>query len=210
LHTSWCEHCVQARPEFSKAASLFKDDPKVAFVAMDCMKYAEICKSYDVSSYPSVRYVSYLKAVYDYTLPRKASSFVQFMRNPEVEITGEKARIVPFTSDKLVSLTDETFEATIKKFQSAMVLFFVEYCDHSKKLKPIYSNCANILHTKKSPHTLVAVNCARAFAICHKYDVKSYPAMKYFRRGKFVKDYGMERSSAHIMAFLNANNKDEL
>ncbi|KAG5683888.1 hypothetical protein PVAND_013148 [Polypedilum vanderplanki] len=210
LYAPWCSHCVETKPEFAKAAAVFKDDPKVAFVAIDCMKYMDICKSYDVSSYPSIRYVSYLKAVYDYTNPRKASSFVEFMKNPEASVNIEKARIVPFTSDKIVILNDDTFEMTMKKLPSAMVMFFVEYCDNSKQLKPIYSNCANILHSKKSPHTLVAVNCARALSVCHKYEIKSYPILKYFRKGKFIKDYGMEKNSAHIMAFLNANNKDEL
>lgn len=56
------------KPEFTKAADHFKDDPRKAFVAIDCTTRQPLCSVNEVSGYPTIKYFSYLnKAVKSYS-----------------------------------------------------------------------------------------------------------------------------------------------
>jgi hypothetical protein len=57
---SGCGHCKKAKPEFTKAAEHFKDDPKVEFAAVDCTSYQSVCAANEVTGYPTIKYFSYL------------------------------------------------------------------------------------------------------------------------------------------------------
>lgn len=43
-----CGHCKNAKPHFRDAAEHFKEDLKVAFVAVDCTQEREVCEQYGV------------------------------------------------------------------------------------------------------------------------------------------------------------------
>lgn len=66
FYAPWCGHCKMAKPEFTRAAEIFKDDPKVELVAIDCTKHHGTCQAYKVQGYPTLKYFSYLKDVKDY------------------------------------------------------------------------------------------------------------------------------------------------
>lgn len=68
-----CGHCKKAKPEFMMAASRFKDDPKVAFAAVDCTVHQDVCRQYEIQGYPTIKYFSYLKTVVNYETGRTVS-----------------------------------------------------------------------------------------------------------------------------------------
>lgn len=209
----WCYHCKNTKPEFIKAAKEFKEDQKIEFAAVDCTKYSGICSVYEVRGYPTLKYFSYLKTQKDYVGGRTADDFIKFMQNPEKEVNEKpKVDIVPFTSDNVIILTDKTFDSTLKKHNSVMVFFFTEWCGYCKQLKPIYSKTADMLvENNKSLSILAAIDCSSAQDICKKFKIEGYPTVKYFKNGKFFRDYNKERTTEAIIEFLETNNsKDEL
>ena len=193
------------------AATEFKDDPKVEFVAVDCTKHSQICSAYDVRGYPTIKYFNYFKTTKDYRGGRKAEDFTKFMKNPDQEMEKPKVDSVPFTSKNVLILDEKSFESTLKKISSALVFFGQEWCGWCKKLKPIYSEAADLLEERKIPASLVAVDCGSSGDLCGKFDIRGYPTIKHFKKGKFVSDYNKERTAEAILEFLKLNSvKDEL
>lgn len=200
-----------AKPEYVKAAEAYRDDPKVEFVAVDCTKHAAVCSAYEVRGYPTIKYFSYLKTHKEYKGERKADDFIKFMQNPDLEIEKPKEDVVPFTSEKVLLLSDKNFDATLKKAKSSLVMFFTNWCGHCKRLKPVYSEAAELMHEQGVDGLLAAVDCGASYDICKKFDVGGYPTLKFFKSGKFFRDYTKERTTDAIIQFLKSNDeKDEL
>ena len=57
FYAPWCGHCKKAKPEIEAAAEYFKDDRKVTFAGVDCTIHDALCKSYEVTGYPTFRLV---------------------------------------------------------------------------------------------------------------------------------------------------------
>uniref|UniRef100_A0A6P4E1T7 Protein disulfide-isomerase A5 n=1 Tax=Drosophila rhopaloa TaxID=1041015 RepID=A0A6P4E1T7_DRORH len=82
FYAPWCGHCKHTKPEFTAAATALQDDPRVAFVAIDCTKLAALCAKYSVRGYPTILYFSYLKTKQDYNGGRTSKDFIAYMNNP--------------------------------------------------------------------------------------------------------------------------------
>lgn len=76
-----CGHCKKAKPEFTAAAEVFKDDPKIEFAAIDCTAHSTVCSVYDVKGYPTIKLFQYLnkEPVQDYNGGRTEKDFTSFM-----------------------------------------------------------------------------------------------------------------------------------
>jgi hypothetical protein len=72
----------RTKPEFNKAAEVFKDDPRVELAAVDCTRHSPLCSAYEVRGYPTIKYFSYLKTVKDYSGGRLEADLVKFLKNP--------------------------------------------------------------------------------------------------------------------------------
>jgi protein disulfide-isomerase-like protein len=122
----WCGHCKKAKPEFVKAAEKFKDDSKVELAAVDCTIHSNICATYDVKGYPTLKYFSYLKINRDYNGDRHAEDFIQFLLNPnqpEVKRNVQE-KVVAFDSKKVLLLDENTFDVTLTREKSLFIMFF--------------------------------------------------------------------------------------
>lgn len=211
FYAPWCFHCKNAKPEFIKAAAEYKDDPKVEFAAVDCTKHSGVCSAYEVRGYPSIKYFSYLKTHKDYKGERKAEDFIKFMRNPDQEVEKPKEEVVPFASEKVLLLNDKTYETTLKASQSVLIVFFTNWCGHCKALKPVYSKAAELAHQQGISSVLTAVDCGAYYDICKQNNIEGYPTIKYFKNGKFFRDYTNERTADAMVQFLKLNTgKQEL
>jgi thioredoxin-like negative regulator of GroEL len=90
------------------------------------------------------------------------------------------------------------------------LIFYIFY-SNSKKLKPIYSEAADLLKSQGLSATLAHVDCGSASTLCSKFQVSGYPSIKYFKNGKFVSDYNKERTTEAIIEYFKSNSaKDEL
>lgn len=205
FYAPWCFHCKNAKPEYIKAAEVFRDDPKVEFAAVDCTKHSGICSAYEVRGYPSIKYFSYLKTHKDYQGERKEEDFIKFMRNPDQDFEKPKEEVVPFASEKVLLLNDKNFETTLKKSKSVLAVFYTNWCGHCKSLKPKFSAAADSAHEEGLSTVLAAVDCGSSSDLCKKHNIEGYPTVKFFKSGKFFRDYTNERTTAAIIQFLKAN-----
>nr|XP_014352855.1 PREDICTED: protein disulfide-isomerase A5 [Latimeria chalumnae] len=69
FYAPWCPHCKNAVPHFITAAELFKEDRKIAYVAVDCTKGQnhDLCKQEGVEGYPTFNYYNYGKYIEKYS-----------------------------------------------------------------------------------------------------------------------------------------------
>lgn len=71
----WCGHCKALAPEYEEAATSLKEkDIKLAKI--DCTEEADLCKSYGVEGYPTLKVFRGLDTVSPYTGQRKAAAYV--------------------------------------------------------------------------------------------------------------------------------------
>lgn len=83
---------------------------------MDCTKEKAVCKKFDVSGYPTVKYFN--NAEYKFKLSvRKKDKIIEFMKNPE-EPPPPPPEDQPWSevsSPEILHLTDANFKDELKK-----------------------------------------------------------------------------------------------
>jgi len=83
FHAPWCGHCKRLKPEFEKAAEdLAKNDPPIQLIKVDCTEAGkEICGTYGVSGYPTLKQFTYGSDPKDYNGPREYSGIIKYMKS---------------------------------------------------------------------------------------------------------------------------------
>ncbi|MCJ1437934.1 protein disulfide-isomerase precursor [Xylographa pallens] len=74
----WCGHCKALAPEYEEAATTLKEKD-IPLVKVDCTEEADLCKSYDVEGYPTVKVFRGPDNVAPYNGPRKAPAIISYM-----------------------------------------------------------------------------------------------------------------------------------
>lgn len=62
FYADWCPHCVEFKPKFKKAmekmnGQMSNKGKTLKFVLVDCDKYKDLAKEFDVSGYPTVKII---------------------------------------------------------------------------------------------------------------------------------------------------------
>ncbi|OBS80995.1 hypothetical protein A6R68_20792 [Neotoma lepida] len=80
FYAPWCPHCKKVIPHFTATADAFKDDRKIACVAVDCVKdnNQDLCQQESVKAYPTFHYYHYGKLVEKYESDRTTFSIRLF------------------------------------------------------------------------------------------------------------------------------------
>ncbi|CAF4287621.1 unnamed protein product, partial [Adineta steineri] len=155
FYAPWCGHCKNAKPLFTKAAAALKDNPKVAFCAVDCTKSQSMCKEHEVQGYPTIKYFSFGKFVSSYEDARTEEAFVEFMTNPEEQ--SKKVKPTPAPADPaefwkeatgyehVHMLQSNTFDSIVGPASKALVMFYAPWCGHCKTSKPAFASVASQL-----------------------------------------------------------------
>lgn len=72
---SWCKYCQITAPEFEKASRLLSQNFK--FYYIDCEKYPDIAKKFNVRGFPTIKFVDSTGTIYkDYNNSRDTKSFL--------------------------------------------------------------------------------------------------------------------------------------
>lgn len=206
FYAPWCGHCKKLKPDFTKAADEFSEDPKVELAAVDCTKYSGVCAQYEVQGYPTLKYMSYLKDVRDYTGGRTAKDIINFLKAPEAQEVSNQAKVpVPFGvypgSNDVLILTESTFEEALKSNKKILIMFYAPWCGHCTNMKPAFAEAAQALK-KSGGGILAAVDCTVNMKIQEKYKINGFPTIKYFENGEFKKDFDGKRTTESIIAFV--------
>lgn len=207
FYAPWCGHCKRAKPEFARAADHFKDDPKVALAAVDCTRFNGVCNVYEVRGYPTLKYFSYLKTVKDYNGGRLEADFIKFLSNPDAPEPQKASE--PFGdypgSDKILILGDKNVDGVLQAEDRVLVMFYAPWCGHCKQMKPEFAQVANLLQKNGVPGRIAAVDCTEHTKIAERFGIQGFPTLKYFVKGKFVKDYDGKRTAQAMFEFIRSN-----
>lgn len=223
FYAPWCGHCKRAKPEFSRAADRFADDPKVEFAAVDCTTQQALCSANDIKGYPTIKYFSY------YTHSRKMYSggrteeeFVAFMMNANSDATKtNELKIEPVGGGRhCQELTSNTFHSAVQSRPVVLVLFYASWCPHCKTLMPQWQQAAQELNDLGLNGTLVMIDGSEHADIADEYNIEGFPTIKLFKNGKMDGVYKGGKKSHEIVDYIvkqtgfdkirNRKKKDEL
>jgi protein disulfide-isomerase A6 len=78
-------------------------------------------------------------------------------------------------------------------------------------MKSDYAQAAEKVRQDSENSWLATVDATAQPALQRKFNIRGFPTLKLFRKGREVKDYDQGRSKADIVAFMkSAGVKDEL
>lgn len=71
----WCGHCKALAPEYEEAATTLKEKD-IKLVKVDCTEEADLCQTYGVEGYPTLKVFRGLENPVPYKGQRKANAYV--------------------------------------------------------------------------------------------------------------------------------------
>ncbi|KAL5614703.1 hypothetical protein BROUX41_004798 [Berkeleyomyces rouxiae] len=139
----WCGHCKALAPEYEIAASALKDK-NIKLAKIDCTEEANLCSSFGVEGYPTLKVFRGADDVTPYTQARKAPAIQSYMIKrslPAVsELTPESLEefkdtesvvmIAYYDADDTESA--ETFLATANKLRESYMFGAITDAEHIK------------------------------------------------------------------------------
>lgn len=201
---------------YTNAAAKWKENPKIAYAAVDCTKSQPICMEFEVQGYPTIKYFSFGKFVAEYPNERTEEAFIEFMNNPEEQLN--KAKSAPPATDPIEfwkdsapgyehvhMLQSSTFDAVIGSSRKALVMFYAPWCGHCKNSKPAFASAAAKIAATYKDIVLGAVDATAERDFVSKYGIKGFPTFKYFENGQLLKDYSGGRSEQDFLEFLTGS-----
>lgn len=100
--------------------------------------------------------------------------------------------------EEVLTLTGETFEATVTATPLILVQFFAPWCGHCKKLAPEYEGAAKVL---KGRVPLAKVDATVETTLADQYKVEGYPTLYFFRSG-VPQEYTGGREADNIVEWV--------
>ncbi|KAK3671435.1 protein disulfide-isomerase precursor [Recurvomyces mirabilis] len=101
----WCGHCKALAPEYEEAATELKAK-SIALAKIDCTAEEDLCKTQEVTGYPTLKIFRGASNVQPYSGPRKAQAIVSYMTKqslPSVSLLHTGEALEEFkTADKVV------------------------------------------------------------------------------------------------------------
>ncbi|KAI2618901.1 protein disulfide isomerase [Hypoxylon sp. NC1633] len=176
----WCGHCKALAPEYEEAATTLKEK-SIKLAKVDCTEESELCQTYGVEGYPTLKIFRGPENVTPYTGQRKAAAITSYMIKQSLPAVS--------------LLTSETLE----EFKTADKVVLVAYIDASdKSSNQTYTKVAEKL---RDSYLFGATNDA---ALAEAEGVKA-PAIvlyKQFDEGKaiFTEEFDLETIKAFAQA----------
>jgi len=205
FYAPWCGHCKSLAPEWKKAATYLKGYVKVG--AVDVTENDALGGDYGIKGFPTIKIFSVdKKNPIDYKGGKKAKDIVgsgfkeikDVIRN---RMGLKKSTKKKASSSEVVKLTAANFQKEVLESEDLwLVEFFAPWCGHCKNLAPHWKKAAAALKGKAK---LGAVDATVHSDLAGQYDVKGYPTIKVFPKGKgtSAQDYQGGRTTETIVKY---------
>lgn len=186
----WCPPCMRLLPEFRKAAKNYGFG--VNFGTVDCTIHAELCKNYNVRSYPTT--ILYNQSVpHQYHGQHNVHSIVEFIQD--------------ILNPPVLSLNLASFNHLVmQKDDNVMWLvdFSASWCGPCQQLAPEWRRLAKKL--KNTNNIFVGiVDCQQEQTLCSQQQVPSYPNLRLFppksKQGSYFTFNGWNRDADSLRAW---------
>lgn len=106
-------------------------------------------------------------------------------------------------SDKIIHLTDSSFEADVLKAEGPILVdFWAEWCGPGKMIAPILDEIAEEFEGKL---TITKLNIDQNPATAPKYGIRGIPTLLLFKNGEVAATKVGALSKGQLKDFLNAN-----
>ena len=105
-------------------------------------------------------------------------------------------------SDKIVALTDDSFESTVSSSKPVLVDFWAEWCGPCKMIAPILDEVAEELSDKV---TIAKLNIDQNTETPPKFGVRGIPTLLLFKDGAVKATKVGALSKTQLVEFLEEN-----
>jgi thiol-disulfide isomerase/thioredoxin len=197
FYTPWCSHCQAFVPQYrALAEQLAEHDVDVG--AVNCLKEAELCQSYDIRHYPSIRMVSARLGMHQ-DAHAVANSGVDAIAAWALEVRREWVWL--FGAAELAELNGETFPAAVQgETDEARDFWLVLFLD-GEDCGPCRVARSNVVRLSAGVRGLARVGVLDCDAeepgwheggICRRLGLPApphQPVVRAFRRGRKGLDY---------------------
>jgi protein disulfide-isomerase-like protein len=126
-------------------------------------------------------------------------SFAVFVRAEDAAAAAAGA------DDFVLTLTDATFEAEVKKSpKGILVEFYAPWCGHCKSLAPEYSAAAKLLRDSQVVLAKVDATDDACKQLAEQFKVESFPTLKFFKMGDTSKpiEFTGKRETSGIVSWV--------
>jgi len=218
FYAPWCGHCKALASEWEKLAKAVA--PSIRVGALNADEHKEIAGQYQVQGFPTIKlFGSDKKSPKDYNGARTASALaqaaIQLLQSKISDTLGGGSRPPPKSSGGgensgkqfAVMLTTSEFDSkVIDSSDEWLIQFMAPWCGHCQRLKPEWEEAAKKL---AGDYKLGIVDATQESALAQRYDIKSYPTIKHFKRGadgrKEAGDYNGGRVAQDIVQYVEAH-----
>uniref|UniRef100_A0A4W4GTJ2 Thioredoxin domain-containing protein n=1 Tax=Electrophorus electricus TaxID=8005 RepID=A0A4W4GTJ2_ELEEL len=204
FYAPWCGVCKRMQPIFQQAATDTKGKYVLAGMNVHPSEFDGLKQEFGIKGYPTFCYFEKGKFLHHYeNYGATAKDIADWLKNPQPPQPNTPE--VPWSeSDSPVfHLTDESFDAFLEERQSVLVMFYAPWCGHCKRLKPEYDAAAEVANVEpNSPGVLAAVDATVHKSVAERFQVTSFPTVKYFERGEEKYTLQQLRTKDKILEWL--------
>lgn len=183
FYAPWCGHCKQLAPAWDQLAQHLDDKVNVAQV--DATQYGDLANAWGVQGFPTLLFIASGK-VYTYKGPRTVAALEDWAQDGWKSADGER---LPSLSN-VVLLNSENFNASVSSGHACVVLFYVAWCDHCRKLFPHYEALADRL---SSSVKIAKLNAEKDQELSEAFVSRGFPTIKFIGSG-MIHEYDGERN----------------
>ena len=101
--------------------------------------------------------------------------------------------------NNITVLTEANFDKALEKYEHILIMFYAPWCGHCKKFGPELERAAAVL--RKENLIVAKVDATSEKELAKKYKVRTYPTIKFFKKGQ-ISDYKAARKEQAVINWV--------